>query len=547
MMNEEPTAPNTPWKRLKALLNLDRPMILQLYLYAIFSGIVGLSLPLGIQSVVYYIQAGQVTTSWVVLIFLVIGGVVLTGVLQIMQLRITETLQQRIYVRYSFDFAYRFPRIDRQQLNGEVPSELMNRFFDVISLQKGMAKVLLDMSSALLLIVFSLLVLSFYHPFYIAFSILLVVLVVLVFRPIMRRGIATSLSESKHKYKTAYWLQEIARADWSFRLVPREKLSLERVDKHTCDYLSSRESHFRVLWTQYAWMIALKSLSVAALLGLGGYLVINQQMNLGQFVAAEILILLILGAVEKIIQLLETVYDVFTSLEKLGQVKDLPMLFERGTNTFSEDQLFPAQVIKPDHQSLSVVLSVEKGGHTLISGLRQSDATLLLRSLIDTSISDVLQPRWNASCPGPEEIVNAFDHIGWFAAGTHLFDGTVEENILMGRKGLGVSDLRSVLGFVGLSEILGTCPKGFKTPVYEGNFSTDELQRMVLARALVHHPSLLIINFIGSVFTPDEQRQLLDMILVNYPSTTVVCAVREAFVSAQWKHVVLTPSFTPYE
>lgn len=151
----------TPWQRLKELLSLDKPMITQLYLYAIFSGIVGLSLPLGVQSVIYYIQAGQITTSWIVLIFLVIGGVVLAGALQIMQLRITETLQQRIYVRYSFDFAYRFPRVNRQQLEGQIPAELMNRFFDVISLQKGVAKVLLDLSSALLLIVFSLFVLSF--------------------------------------------------------------------------------------------------------------------------------------------------------------------------------------------------------------------------------------------------------------------------------------------------------------------------------------------------------------------------------------------------
>lgn len=533
----------SPWQRLKELLSLDKPMITQLYLYAIFSGIVGLSLPLGVQSVIYYIQAGQITTSWIVLIFLVIGGVVLAGALQIMQLRITETLQQRIYVRYSFDFAYRFPRVDRRQLEGQIPAELMNRFFDIISLQKGVAKVLLDLSSALLLIVFSLFVLSFYHPFYIVFSLALIVLVVLVFRPIMRKGVSTSLAESKHKYKTAYWLQEIARADWTFRLAPKGKLSLQRLDEHTNDYLSSRESHFKVLWTQYIWMIALKSLSVAALLGLGGYLVINQKMNLGQFVAAEILILLVLGAVEKIIQLLETVYDVFTSLEKLGQVQNMQMMFEEGTEDFTEDQLFPVEVIDSRKEPSQTVITVDKNDKILISGLHQQDATTLLRSLIDNSISEYLTPRWNIHVPGPQKIATAYGHIGWFTADAHPFNGTISDNILLGRPELGDSHLRKALEIVGMYENISKHLNGFNSQLIGGRFSTNEIQRLLLARAIVHQPELVLINFIGATFSPEEQKTLLDTLKNEFPQTAIVCAADYHPGCSGWKQVTLTDTY----
>ena len=194
------TVTKSPWKRLSSLLNLDKAAVTQLYLYAFFTGIISLSLPLGIQSVIHFIQGGQITTSWIVLVCLVIGGVVLTGVLQIMQLKITENIQQRIFVRYTFDFAYRFPRIDRLALTDKIPSELMNRFFEIMTLQKGVAKVLLDFSSSLLQIVFSLIVLSFYHPFYIVFSLALVVLMYMIFKPIIRQGFQASLDESKHKY-----------------------------------------------------------------------------------------------------------------------------------------------------------------------------------------------------------------------------------------------------------------------------------------------------------------------------------------------------------
>lgn len=531
----------TPWQRLSELLNLDRAAVTQLYLYALFSGIVALSLPLGIQSVIHFIQAGQVSTSWFILILLVIGGVVLTGVLQIMQLRIMETIQQRIYVRYSFDFAYRFPRINRAALDDKIPGELMNRFFDVVSLQKGISKVLLDLSSALLLIVFSLLVLSFYHPFYIAFSLALVTLIYIVFRPIMRRGIRTSLEESKHKYKTAYWLQEIARADWSFRLAPSGNHSLDKLDTHANDYLSSREAHFKVLWAQYIWMIALKSIAVAALLGLGGYLVIDQQMNLGQFVAAEILILLILGAVEKIIQLLETVYDVFTSLEKLGQVQDLPMSFEYTADAISGDAFFPVEVIDISQERINIVLRIDQLERVFIEGCKEQESVLLLRSLVDAGVSETLRPRWNNALPHPEMIAGGYAHVGWFTPDTYLFEGTIRENILLGRTGIDNAQLRKALETVDLHENLSGRTAGYETIIREGlhSLSVNERERVLLARAIVHSPTLLLISFFGSSLTGIEQGEVLNRIAGNYPGATIVCAAPGKSVAA-WKSITVT-------
>ena len=516
----------SPWQRLSELLRLDKPLVTRLYLYALFSGIVALSLPLGIQSVIHFIQAGQITTSWIILILLVIGGVVLSGVLQIMQLRITETIQQRIFVRYSFDFAYRFPRISRSMLDDKIPAELMNRFFDIISLQKGIAKVLLDLSSALLLITFSLLVLSFYHPFYIIFSLLMVALVLSVFRPIMKRGIQTSLDESKHKYKTAYWLQEIARADWTFRLSPGSGThSLDRLDRHAQDYLASRESHFKVLWSQYIWMIALKSIGVAALLGLGGYLVIDQQMNLGQFVAAEILILLILGAVEKIIQLLETVYDVFTSLEKLGQIQDVPIAYEQGKGSFSVNEFFPIELIDIRTEYVNSILQVNKGEHILLQIANQQEGVTVLRSLIDPSVSDKFQPRWNHAEPQREYIPDAYEHIGWFTPDTYVFEGTVRENVLLGREAISSDQLHKALKTTGIDELLSAKPKGYETAIRDGSdvLSSNDMERLLFGRSIVHSPALLLVSFFGSSLGHHEQQSLLVSVMKAYPQTTIVC------------------------
>ena len=134
----------TPWQRLIGLIQLEKRDILQIFYYAIFAGIVALSLPLGIQAIINLIQGAQISTSWVVLVTLVTLGVALSGLLQLMQLRIIETIQQRIFLRSSFELTYRFPKIKMSELRNYYPPELANRFFDTLIIQKGLSKILID-------------------------------------------------------------------------------------------------------------------------------------------------------------------------------------------------------------------------------------------------------------------------------------------------------------------------------------------------------------------------------------------------------------------
>ena len=158
------------WERFYGLLRLERRDIVQISYYAIFAGVLSLSLPLGVQSIVNLIQGAQISSSWIILVALVTLGVVFTGVLQVMQMRIIETLQQRIFTRSSFELSYRFPKILMRELRNYYPPELANRFFDTLSIQKGLSKILIDVPTALIQIIFALILLSFYHPFFILFG-----------------------------------------------------------------------------------------------------------------------------------------------------------------------------------------------------------------------------------------------------------------------------------------------------------------------------------------------------------------------------------------
>ncbi|WP_395053240.1 ATP-binding cassette domain-containing protein, partial [Flavobacterium sp.] len=313
----------SPLSRFINLLKLDKKDIVQLFLYAIFAGLVSLSLPLGIQAIINLIQAGQVSVSWIVLVVIVVIGVALVGILSLMQLRITENLQQKIFVRSSFEFAYRLPKINLESLYNQYPPELANRFFDTISIQKGTSKLLIDFSSAILQIIFGIILLSLYHPFFILFGLLLIILLYSIFKFSYNSGLSTSLKESKYKYKVASWLQEMARNSYSFRKKENFEFALSKNDSLVTNYLQSREKHFSIIKRQFIQLIVFKVIITSGLLLIGGFLVLNQQMNIGQFVAAEIIILLVINSVEKIIIGLETFYDVLTSVEKIGQITDL--------------------------------------------------------------------------------------------------------------------------------------------------------------------------------------------------------------------------------
>lgn len=382
-------------KRLLNLLKLDKKDISQIFFYAIFSGLVSLSLPLGIQAIINFIQSGQVSISWVVLVFVVIVGVVLVGILSLMQLRITENLQQKLFVRSSFEFSYRLPKIEFEELYNKYAPELANRFFDTLTIQKGVSKILIDFSSALLQITFGIILLSLYHPFFIFFGMFLFILLYVIFKFSYNTGLSTSLKESNYKYKVVSWLQEIARNNFSFRKNINFDYALTKNDLLVSEYLNYREKHFGIIKRQYIQLIAFKIIITAGLLLIGGYLVLNQQMNIGQFVAAEIIILLVINSVEKIIIGLETLYDVLTAVEKIGQITDLKI--ENTTDVpneicYSNITLEVEKLCYKFQDSNNFVLNtinfkLEPSEKIIIKGNNGSGKTTLIRIL-----SGLLQP-----------------------------------------------------------------------------------------------------------------------------------------------------------
>lgn len=522
----------TPLRRFARFINEEKKEVYAIYFYAILNGLVSLSLPLGIQAILNFILGGRISTSWVLLVVVVGAGISFGGFLQISQLYLTEKLQQRIFTKAGFGFAYRLPRLKLDSLQDKHTPDLVNRFFDAINLQKGMAKILIDFSAASIQVFFGLVLLAFYHPFFIIFGFILISLLILIFYFTSPRGMETSLDESTSKYKVAYWLEEIGRTMATFKLAGTSKLPFMRVDKLLESYVDFRNKHFAVLIFQYKILIAFKVLIVCSLLVAGSLLLINNEISIGQFVAAEIIIVLVVNSVEKLILTLETVYDTLTATEKIGQILDLPVERQEGTDKslteeFKGLEFKMKNVIYQSRDTQfnildNVSLELKTGDKVILTGTSGSGKSTLMY-LLAGLYSDYKGKILVNGLPIETMNLDKFrSFIGDSLTHQSIFHGTIYENITLGKE-VDIQQIRKIIELVGLKEYIYALKDDIDTGLMpEGKgLSKKIISKIIMARCLAGNPKALILEDLFSYFDEAIKKRVADYILAG-PWTTVM-------------------------
>ncbi len=540
----------TPYQRFWLLIKPDKKEIYQVYTFAVFKGIIALSLPLGIQSIINLIQAGRVSVSWMVLVSIVALGIGIGGYLQVMQIRIMENIQQNIFTRAAFEFTYRIPKIKFEEINKHFAPELVNRFFDIITLQKNLAKIMIDFSSGILQIVFGLVLLSFYHSFFIVFSILLIVAVYSIIKFTSKKGLETSLEESKYKYKVVSWLEELARSKDSFKLAGITQLPELKTDQCVSGYLTSREKHFSVLKSQYFLLLIFKILITIVLLVIGGLLVLRQQMNIGQFVAAEIIILLIIDSSEKLILNLENVFDTLTSLEKIGQVVDLEIDEHHQSKSMSNEIKNPLEVeinavsftYPGSNKSVLDEVSYKfvSNRNYCITGNNGSGRSTLIHL-----ISGLYQPQKGSICinglpVGNYNIADLYKVIGNGLQEETIFEGSVFDNITLGRSFIHTEDVMWAVEKTCLTDFIKSLPKGLDTvlDISGKKLPKSIMQKILLARSIVNRPKLLLLENQLDFIEEVDRKKIVDTLTDKSNGWTFICISYDQYLKQNCDEVI---------
>ena len=541
----------TPVQRLWQLLRRERNDIGLVYLYATLNGLIYLTLPLGVQSITGLVSGGLILQPVVLLIVFVIVGSLASGVLQLLQLGVVELLQQRVFAQLAFEFAFRLPRVRLESVRDEYLPEVMNRFFESVIIQKSLAKLLTESTTAALQVLFGLVLLTFYHPYFAAFSLLLLAVLALIFRISGPRGLATSIAESADKYATVRWLQEIGRSITAFKFAGSSAFAVERMDRHVTDYLHHRKAHFRILVQQALGMVIFKTVVIGTVLILGSLLVINRQITLGQFVASEIVIVMVMAGIEKLILSLSTLYDILTSVDKVGHVAELPIERDGGAalpsaapggmalRTHALRYRYPGA---PGTAVDGITLDVTPGSRVVITGFDGAGQTTLLRVLaglyhdFEGGLSYDGQPARSL------ELAALRSQVGQLLSATDLFDGTLAENLRVGRAHLRNADLAAALDAVGAGDWLASLPEGLEAPIRSGGRSLPShlVARLLLAQAIVGSPRLVVMDdFFQNLEA--QTRDLFVALLMDRrrPWTVIAVSHDPAFLAAADRVLVM--------
>ena len=494
-----------PLQRLRAIMRPDRGDVLAVVIFAVAIGILTLATPIAVQAIVNSVALGGLLQQLVVVVFVLGAALLFAAGLVAVQTWIVELIQRRIFVRTLADVAARLPRVGVGAYDRGHGPELVNRIFDVVTLQKSAAKLLLDALGLVLSVMVGLSVLAFYHPLLLAFDVVLLATISLIVFGPLRRGTSTASAESDAKYEVAAWLEEIARNPKAFKAGGADQWVFERTDEVARHWLEARRRHFRVLFGQVSGALLMQVLASTALLGIGGLLVIQGSLTLGQLVAAELIVTAVVASVAKMGKHLETWYDVMAASKKVGQLLDvelevggtevLSVASSRGVAASLElrglgwrddagrsgfegvDVEVPAggrlAITGPPGSCKSVMLDLLWGLREPTSGVIRVDGT----DIRDLSLESL---RRDVALVSSVEIVA----------------GTVRENVQLHRPFVGADDVRWALDAVGLAEAVDALPDGLDTPIHPStrDLTEGELRRLMVARAIAAHPRILVVD-----------------------------------------------------
>ena len=491
-----------PWKRLTEALRFERSDLWTVIAFAMAVGVLSIVTPAAIEALVNTVAFGVQLWPVVVLAGVMFGFLVLSVLLRAMQLFVVECLQRRFFVRTADAFADHFARAEISAFDGRNPTDIVNRFFEVASVQKAFATLLVDGIGVVMVTLVGLAVLAFYHPYLLTFAAVMAALVFFLLFVLGIGGVKSSIAESYAKFDVAAWLEELAKCPHTFRFGRGGELAHQRADDLADAYVTARRRHFRVVWRQTLFAFLLEAVAMTVLLGLGGWLVINRQLTLGQLVAGELIVALVLAAISKSGKYIETFYDLQASLDKLGVIDELPLEREGG------------EVLPTGERPMRVVAETRKwtpSGHGGAEPLRRLEISPGERVAVygpsgsgKTRLMETL-----ALLRVPEEGLLEFDGLDArsldrpqtrlqvaYVGQAETFADTVAENIRVGRSELSAADVRRALEMVGLADSVARLPEGVSTPIASDGLplSANDVSRLSIARAIAGKPRLLLIN-----------------------------------------------------
>lgn len=535
-----------PWRSVRWLVGSDSRDLWTLLVYASVVGLLTLAIPIAVQALVGTVAFGALLQPIVVLALLLLAGLTLSATLRGLEVWVLERMTQRLFVRISLNIVRILTQSRSGALASQGRSDLVNRFFDVFSAQKALVKLLSDGLAVSLQTVIGLVALSLYHPWLLGFGLLFALALVGIVAGFGRTGVEKSLRESSAKYELAAWLEQIAVQPAIFRGVGRS-FGQDVAEGRVRAWLAARKARFAVVFRQIVGTLALQVVSSVGLLVLGGALVINEQLTLGQLIAAELIVTAVASGVGKLGRSMEAAYDLTAAAAKLHSFESefpqemtgaaAPAPSPGGaTVRLKEVQL----ALKGRFVVANANLTVSAGERIAIVGRSGSGKSALL---------DLLHGDWDGDPPaGIIEIdgldIRSWDRLALRQRGTivrqnSMFAGTLSENLSLSRPSSDVVQQQQILEQLGLWDVVGRDVAGLSQRLRGDGapLPSGMCLPIALGRALLGRPRLVLVDGVGDL-DPQLRRWVFQVLLDKSVEMTVIVAMANPIDLASFDRVM---------
>ena len=502
---------------LTKIVSSEKKNIYILLVFSVFTSLLYLLVPISAQVIINTASTNVLVQPLILFTIGICIGLLFLGFLRTFQIFIAEIIQRKIFVEIALAMSRKISRIKQVNFDNRYPPEIINRFFDVTVIQKAFAEIIIDVPPALIQIIVGLVLMAIYSPILLFFDTALVISIFILFL-LGHNGIQTSINESSSKYNVAYWLEEIARCQVAFKLNNHPSLLVRETDERLMDYLDNRKKHFQVVLRQLIMAFAIEGIGTAGVLAIGGWLVMIGSLNLGQLVAAEIVVILILSALDKIVGKLETWYDLATAVNKVNSILNMEIDHDREGEDFKREE--KGARIVCEHLSFTyddkrkifdeLDLVIEPGVRAClvgVSGAGKTTLAYLISGLIEDFDGNIFV--------NSKEILAISDrelryNISLVSNQNEIFADTIENNIKLGRD-YDDEHFEDVLNLLNLRDDFQRFENGMKTIlISEGrNISLGQKQRILIARGLMSKPQILILD---EAFSGMDERTKLNIV-----------------------------------
>lgn len=504
------------WTLWSGMLHPEKNFYFVSFTYACGISLLSLAIPISVQALVNTVTFAVLKQPLIVVSLLLLSLLVFSGILRGLQDLAIEYFQRHFYARNTVEISTRILRSKSSSLNSVYTGDLVNRYFEIMTVQKKGAKLLVDGFTLLLQTITGMLLLAFYHPYFLVFDLLMIASLSMVWFLYGPRALQTAILESKAKYKVAAWLEQLADSNTLFNFRRGRIAAYKKTDEKINTYLEKRSKHFNFLFRQVIILLCLYAFMSAIILGLGGFLVIEGQLTLGQLVAAEIVVAIILSGFAKAGSYLESLYDLHAALDKIA---DFQILEEE--KEFHTGELSPG---KKDIHFNQVKVKYNESQY-LFNAKFDASKSYLLNEDVDATqraflklIHGHLEPETGHLFYGESDLAHvspvSYRERIYLLEAPRIIEGSFRDNITWGLDDISEAEINEVLELVGLKDKVGLLAEGKDTLLYPGipTLCWGESTRLELGRVLLQKPDWLVISSLFHQLPPSFQQEVVDMI-----------------------------------